>query len=128
MLEPSLAAIAFKVKEGSIDVVATAIGAVPCEQTVFRAEAMAALFVTEHTEGDIDVTLDCLGVKKQTESYKTSRKSEDLFDGLRSEQDRVIRVLAHFCLGRISLLRDTFVACRLSATSVGSCIFLFQVG
>ena len=83
------AAIAFKVKEGSIDFVATAIGAVPCEQTVLRAEAMAALFVTEHTEGDIDVTLDCLGVKKQTESHKTSRKSEDLFDGLRSEQDRV---------------------------------------
>ena len=36
----------------------------------------------------------------------------------------LIRVLAHFCLGRISLLRDTFVACRLSATSVGSCIFV----
>ena len=34
-----------------------------------------------------------------------------------------IRVLAHFCLGRISSLHGTFVACRLSATSVGSCIF-----
>ena len=33
-------------------------------------------------------------------------------------------MLAHFCLGRISLLHDTFVACRLSATSVGSCIFV----
>ena len=41
------AAIAFKVKD---EVVATAIGAVPCEQTVFRAEAMAALFVAKHTE------------------------------------------------------------------------------
>ena len=82
-------AIAFKVKASSIEVVATAIGAVPCEQTVFRAEAMAALFVAEHTEGDIDVTLDCLGVKKQTESHKISRKSEDLFDGLRSAQDRL---------------------------------------
>ena len=35
----------------------------------------------------------------------------------------VIRVLAHFCLGRISSLHGTFVACRLLATSVGSCIF-----
>ena len=83
------AAIAFRVKEGNIEIVATAVGAAPCEQTVFRAEAMAALFVTRHTEGDIDITLDCLGVKKQTESHKASRKSEDLFDGLRSEQDRV---------------------------------------
>ena len=89
MWEPSLGAIAFKVKDGDIKVVATAIGAVPCEQTVFRAEAMAALFVAKHTEGDIDVALDCLGVKKQTESHKTSRNSEDLFDGLRSEQDRI---------------------------------------
>ena len=35
----------------------------------------------------------------------------------------LIRVLAHFCLGRISSLHGTFVACRLLATSVGSCIF-----
>ena len=98
------AAIAFKVKASSIEVVATAIGAVPCEQTVFRAEAMAALFVAEHTEGDIDVTLDCLGVKKQTESHKISRKSEDLFDGLRSAQDRL-----NMCWIRSHLSQAEFV-------------------
>ena len=44
---------------------------------------------------------------------------------LERERERrvTIRVLAHFCLGRISSLHGTFVACRLLATSVGSCIF-----
>ena len=83
------AAIAFKVSGDSVTIIGQAIGAVQCEQTVFRAEAMAALFVAGHTEGGIDIILDCLGVKKQTESHRSSRKSEDLFDGLRSEQDRI---------------------------------------
>ena len=53
------AGVAFKVKEGCIEIVVQAVGAVPCEQTVFRAEAMAALFVFRHIKGDVDITRDC---------------------------------------------------------------------
>ena len=62
--------------------------------------------MTEHTEGDIDVTLDCLGVKKQTESHKTSSKSEDLFDGLRSEQDRINMVWIRSHLSQTEFVQE----------------------
>ena len=45
------AAIAFKVRGDDIDIVATAVGSVECEQTVFRAEATAVEFVALHTVG-----------------------------------------------------------------------------
>ena len=83
------AAIAFKVHGKELEIVATAVGGVECEQTVFRAEATAAEFVAMHTAGQVDITLDCLGVKKRTESPKAGRKSEDLFEALRDEKDRL---------------------------------------
>ena len=43
--------------------------------------------MAEHTERSGRHHPGCLGVKKQTEIYRTSRKLEDLFDGLRSEQE-----------------------------------------
>ena len=57
------AAIAFVCREGNIEVLATATDPVPGDQTVFRAEAMALLFIAEHTAGEVDITMDAKSVK-----------------------------------------------------------------
>ncbi|CAE7776131.1 unnamed protein product, partial [Symbiodinium necroappetens] len=83
------AAIAFVCREGSIEVLATATGPVPGDQTVFRAEAMALLFIAEHTTGDVDITMDAKSVKTRVERRSLGKTSLDLFTPLREQSDRL---------------------------------------
>ncbi|CAE7420811.1 unnamed protein product [Symbiodinium microadriaticum] len=83
------AAIAFVCKDGNIEVLATATGPVPGDQTVFRAEAMALLFIAEHTAGDVDITIDAKSVKTRVERRSLGKTSLDLFIPLREHSDRL---------------------------------------
>ena len=83
------AAIAYKVHEGSVIVVARASGPVKGEQTVFRAEASALLFLARHTEGSIDVTMDAKGVKTRVERWSLGKTNLDLFIPIREHSDRL---------------------------------------
>ena len=83
------AAIAFVCREGNIEVLATATGPVPGDQTVFRAEAMALLFIAEHTTGDIDIAIDAKSVKTRVERRSLGKTSLDLFIPLREHSDRL---------------------------------------
>ena len=83
------AAIAFVCRNGSPEILATATGPVPGEQTVFRAEAMALLFIAEHTSGGVDVTMDARGVKTRVERRTLGKSSLDLFIPLREHSDRL---------------------------------------
>ena len=83
------AAIAFTCKNGSPEILATATGPVPGEQTVFRAEAMALLFIAEHTSGVVDVTMDARSVKTRVERRTLGKSSLDLFIPLREHSDRL---------------------------------------
>ena len=68
--------------------VGRATGPVTGEQTVFRAEAAALLYVARKTVGAVDVTLDCKGVP-QTVARTQGWKSEDLFQEIREQAERV---------------------------------------
>ncbi|CAE7252271.1 unnamed protein product, partial [Symbiodinium sp. CCMP2456] len=83
------AAIAYKVQGDKITVVATAAGPVSGEQTVFRAEASALLFLVQHTAGDVDVTMDAKGVKTRVERWSLGKTSLDLFIPIREHGDRL---------------------------------------
>ena len=83
------AAIAFTCRDGNLEILATATGPVPGEQTVFRAEAMALLFIAEHTNGVVDVTMDAKSVKTRVERRSLGKTSLDLFIPLREHSDRL---------------------------------------
>ena len=83
------AAIAFICRNGSLEILATATGPVPGEQTVFRAEAMALLFIAEHTTGVVDVTIDAKSVKTRVERRSLGKTSLDLFIPLREHSERL---------------------------------------
>ena len=83
------AAIAFTCRNGSLEILATATGPVPGEQTVFRAEAMALLFIAEHTTGVVDVTMDAKSVKTRVERRSLGKTSLDLFIPLRAHSERL---------------------------------------
>ncbi|CAE7941044.1 unnamed protein product [Symbiodinium necroappetens] len=80
--------VAFRILGSQIQVVGTAAGPVTCEQTVFRAEAQAITYLVAKVQGSIDVTLDAKGVKQLAERAPRW-KSEDLFQPVRAEMDRV---------------------------------------
>ena len=83
------AAIAFTCRDGNLEILATATGPVPGEQTVFRAEATALLFIAEHTTGDVDVTMDAKSVKTRVERKSLGKTSLDLFIPLREHSERL---------------------------------------
>ena len=83
------AAIAYKIQNGSIHIVAKASGPVRGEQTVFRAEASALLFLVLHTAGNADVTLDAKGVKTRVERRSLGKTSLDLFIPIREHSERL---------------------------------------
>ncbi|CAE7233951.1 unnamed protein product [Symbiodinium natans] len=71
------AAIAFRLDNAEQAVIATAIGTLQTPLSVFRAEAAAVKFVAEHTQGDVDLTMDCKGI--------LSRRANELVDRLVGE-------------------------------------------
>ena len=83
------AAIAYKIHNGTIQIVAKASGPVRGEQTVFRAEASALLFLVLHTEASADVTLDAKGVKTRVERWSLGKTSLDLFIPIREHSERL---------------------------------------
>ena len=80
--------VAFRKTDHDIEVLGRATGPVQGEQTVFRAEAAALLYVARKTKGDVDVTLDCQGVLKCLRRAP-GWKSEDIFQPLREHKDRL---------------------------------------
>ena len=80
--------IAFRIRDQDIEVLGKATGPVEGDQSVFRAEAAALLYVARKTEGDVDVTLDCKGVLKCLRKAP-GWKSEDILQPLRQHKDRL---------------------------------------
>ena len=80
--------VAFRKTDHDIEVLGRATGPVQGEQTVFRAEAAALLYVARKTKGDVDVTLDCQGVLKCLRRAP-GWKSEDILQPLREHKDRL---------------------------------------
>ena len=80
--------VAFVKTDTAIRVVGRAVGPVSGEQTVFRAETTALLYVARKTSGETDVTLDCKGVPQILER-PPGWKSEDLFQELREHSERL---------------------------------------
>ena len=80
--------VAFVKTGTTIRVVGRAVGPVGGEQTVFRAETTALLYVARKTSGETDVTLDCKGVPQILER-PPGWKSEDLFQELREHSERL---------------------------------------
>ena len=80
--------VAFVKTDTTIRVVGRAVGPVSGEQTVFRAETTALLYVARKTSGETDVTLDCKGVP-QILKRPPGWKSEDLFQELREHSERL---------------------------------------
>ena len=80
--------IAFKIQGSEIQVVGSASGPVPCEQTVFRAEAQALVYLVEKVQGHLEVTTDAQSVTKAVRR-RPGWKSEDLLQPLREASDRL---------------------------------------
>ena len=80
--------IAFQLVEDQVRVVGTATGPVPCEQTVFRAEAQALVYLVSKVQGNLEVTMDAKSVQ-QAVHRPQGWKSEDLLQLVRVEQERV---------------------------------------
>ena len=82
------AAIAFRLDNAEQAVIATAIGTLQTPLSVFRAEAAAVKFVAEHTQGDVDLTMDCKGILSRIQG-KPSIHSADLFEPIREHSHRI---------------------------------------
>ena len=78
----------WRLSEQTFRVVGRAVGPVSGEQTVFRAETTALLYVARKTSGVSDITLDCKGVP-QILRRPPGWKSEDLFQELREHSERL---------------------------------------
>ncbi|CAE7368406.1 unnamed protein product [Symbiodinium natans] len=82
------AAIAFRLDDAEPAVIATAVGTLQTPLSVFRAEAAAVKFVAEHTQGDVDLTMDCKGILPRIQG-KPSIHSADLFEPIREHSHRI---------------------------------------
>ena len=80
--------IAFKIRGSEIQVVGSASGPVVCEQTVFRAEAQALVYLVEKVQGQLEVTTDAQSVAKAVRR-RPGWKSEDLLQPLREANERL---------------------------------------
>ena len=80
--------IAFKIQGSEIQVVGSASGPVPCEQTVFRAEAQALVYLVGKVQGHLEVTTDAQSVTKAVRR-RPGWKSEDLLQPLRDAKERL---------------------------------------
>ena len=80
--------IAFKIHGSEIQVVGSASGPVPCEQTVFRAEAQALVYLVGKVQGNLEVTIDAQSVTKAVRR-RPGWKSEDLIQPLREASERL---------------------------------------
>ena len=80
--------IAFKILGDEIQVVGSASGPVECEQTVFRAEAQALVYLVGKVQGHIEVTMDAKSVAKAVQR-RQGWKSEDLLQPLREAKERL---------------------------------------
>ena len=80
--------IAFKIQGSEIQVVGSASGPVPCEQTVFRAEAQALVYLVGKVQGQLEVTTDAQSVTKAVRR-RPGWKSEDLLQPLREASERL---------------------------------------
>ena len=80
--------IAFKIRGSEIQVVGSASGPVVCEQTVFRAEAQALVYLVGKVQGQLEVTTDALSVTKAVRR-RPGWKSEDLLQPLREANERL---------------------------------------
>ena len=80
--------IAFKIQGSEIQVVGSASGPVPCEQTVFRAEAQALVYLVRKVQGHLEVTTDAQSVTKAVRR-RPGWKSEDLLQPLREASERL---------------------------------------
>ena len=80
--------IAFKILGDEIQVMGSASGPVECEQTVFRAEAQALVYLVDKVQGHIEVTMDAKSVTKAVQR-RQGWKSEDLLQPLREAKERL---------------------------------------
>ncbi|CAE7432806.1 unnamed protein product, partial [Symbiodinium sp. KB8] len=80
--------IAFKILGSEIQVVGSASGPVACEQTVFRAEAQALVYLVGKVQGHLEVTTDAKSVTKAVQR-RPGWKSEDLLQPLREAKERL---------------------------------------
>ena len=80
--------IAFKILGSEIQVVGSASGPVACEQTVFRAEAQALVYLVGKVQGHLEVTTDAQSVTKAVQR-RPGWKSEDLLQPLREAKERL---------------------------------------
>ena len=61
----------------------------PGHQSVFRGEAFAAARLCELTTGEVNLTLDCLGVKKRLLSRGPGKTNNDVLESLQASKHRV---------------------------------------
>ena len=74
--------VACRIQEGQVEVVGTVTGLLPGHQSVFRGEALAASRLCELTCGHVDLTVDCLAVKKRFLKNDEGRANNDVLTSL----------------------------------------------
>ena len=80
--------VACRIQEGQVQVVGTVTGLLPEHQSVFRGEALAASRLCELTCGHVDLTVDCLAVKKRFLKNDEGRANNDVLTSLRENRCR----------------------------------------
>ena len=82
-LEVAWSIVACRIQEGQVQVVGTVTGILPGHQSMFRGEALAASRLCELTCGHVDLTVDCLAVKKRFLKNDEGRANNDVLTSLR---------------------------------------------